>query len=48
MVVQGGSEQGEMTAQSSLGNLYETGRGGLQKSDVLAATWWRKAAAQAR
>ena len=39
-------EQGHAGAQSTLGLMYEQGKGGLPQSDALAVEWYRKAADQ--
>jgi TPR repeat protein len=40
------ADQGNATAQCTLGFMYEQGEGGLPQSDALAVEWFRKAADQ--
>jgi hypothetical protein len=40
------TDQGDASAQSSLGVMYHQGRGGLPQSHALAVEWYRKAADQ--
>ncbi|KAF9966534.1 hypothetical protein BGZ73_000980, partial [Actinomortierella ambigua] len=40
------ADQGDPTAQNTLGNMYKMGRGGVERDDAKAVEWYQKAAAQ--